>query len=227
MHKTCFAIVFGTASVIMSGTASAFCSAPPPKICSAYFQADVVVHGKVLSVQRNADWIHYKISVEKTFKGRKLSTRYFDTGNDSGRLSLDVGLQYVLFAYRNNDRLEIGCDEELLSEPSKVAVVSAEIERLQASKQTFATIEGEVLAADYSSPLPGVSVVATGVNGVHKAVSNSNGRFSMRVPPGLYRVHVAPNDIEQTIYSEIYTNPESVHLVAGQCAQLQYAEMRR
>ncbi|MGA9852663.1 MAG: hypothetical protein WBR15_07005 [Gammaproteobacteria bacterium] len=227
MSKRYFAIGLGTAAVFMSGVASAFCSAPPPKVCSAYFQADVVVRGKVLSVQRNADWIHYKISIEKTFKGQQLPTRYFDTGNDSGRLSLDAGAKYVLFAYRNDNRLEIGCDEEPLSDPSKVAVVSAEIERLQASKQTFAIIEGEVLAADYSSPLPGVSVVATGLGGIHRVVSNNKGLFSMRVPPGLYSVHVAPNIVEQTIYSEIYTNPESIHLEPGQCAQLQYAGVRR
>ena len=227
MSKTCFAFGVGSVAILISATATAFCSAPPPKVCSAYFQADVVVRGRVLSAQRDSDWIHYKISVEKTFKGRQLHVQSFDTANDSGRISLNVGREYVLFAYRNNDRLEIGCNEDRLSDPAKVATVSAAIERLQVSKPTVSTIEGQVLTLDYSSPLPGVSVVATGANGIHRAKSNIEGLFSMKVPPGSYRVDVDPRVVQQTIYSQIYTNPKSIHLAPGQCAQLQFAGVRR
>lgn len=227
MSRTSFAIGLGTIAVFVSGTAGAFCSAPPPKVCSAYFQADVVVRGKVLSVQRDADFIHYEVSVEKAFKGPQQPVMSFDTGNDSGRLPLDVGFEYVLFAYRNEDRLELTCNELPLSVPAKVAVVSHEIEQLQASKATVATIEGQVLTANYSAPSPGVAVVATGADGVHKATSNSEGLFSMSVSPGLYRVDVDPKVAEQTIYSEIYTNPKALRLAPGQCAQLQYAGVHR
>jgi hypothetical protein len=211
----------------MSGVASAYCSAPPPKVCSAYFQADVVVRGKVLSVQRDPDWIHYKVKVDETFKGEQIAVRSFDTGNDSGRLPLDVGTEHVLFAYRDNDQLLVSYDELSLSESSNVRRVSQQIAQVRRSKSTLAIIEGQILSSDYSAPLSGVTVTAAGADGIHRTVSNAMGLFSMRVPPGQYRVDVDPAIAEQTIYSQGYVNPKAIHLVPGQCAQLQYAGKSR
>jgi hypothetical protein len=160
MSNTYFAIRVGAVALLITDAASAFCSTPTPKVCSAYFQADVVLRGEVLSEHRGEERITYKVKVDKTFKGKSLPLRYVYTGNDSGRLPLNVGSRYVLFADQKHDGLTIGCNEQDLSEPVKVDVVSAEIERLQVSKTQFATIEGEVLAADYLSPLPGQSVTA-------------------------------------------------------------------
>lgn len=209
------------------GIAAAFCSAPPPKVCSAYFQANVVVRGKVLSVNRGADWIVYKIRVEKTFKGQDTSERILYTGNDSGRLPLDVGRDYVLFAYRSSHRLELSCNEEPLSNSASVARVSQAISRLRASRAALATVEGQILTTAYSEPLPGVSVVVVGAAHIYKTMSDSRGLFSIQVPPGHYRVDVDPAIVKQTIYSMIYTNPESIHLTHGQCAQLQYRAVHR
>lgn len=227
MSRTCLVAGPGVVAVFISGIANAICSAPPPKVCSAYFQADVVVRGRVLSEKRDADWIHYSFKVNKTFKGRQLPVRSFYTGNDSGRLDLDVGSEYVLFAFRDKGRFALTCNEYPLSTAAAVARVSLEIAQLRASKATDAIIEGQILAANYSSPLPGVPVTASGRRGQYTAVSNRKGYFSMRVPPGQYRVTVNPAVAHQTIYSRIYVNPQSIHLAPGQCAQFQYRGGRR
>ena len=200
---------------------------PPPKLCNAYFKAGLVVTGKVLTEQSDPDWIRYKVRVERTFKGSGLSVGTFYTAKDSRRLSLKVGREYVLFATRANDRLVIGCDEHSLSEDN-IAVISAGIEYLRRSKATVATIEGQIVSAsNLASPLAGVSVIATGSGGVYKMVSGSDGLFSVRVPPGQYRVDVDPIAAQQTIYNARYTNPKSIHLAPGQCAQLQYQGVHR
>lgn len=229
MSKDWIAAIFATTALCTTAPALAFCSAPPPKICSAYFQADVVLRGVVLSEQRGSEWIRYRIKVEKTFKGKATHLRSFYTGNDSGRIELDVGTEYVLFANRYQDRFTIGCDEDSLSDPATIAAVSEEIARLQATKPTTpATIEGQVVAAgDFDLPMPGVVVTVIGANAIHKVVSNREGLFSLQVPPGHYRVDVDPAVAEQTIYNLGYTNPKSINLVPGQCAQLQYQGVQR
>jgi hypothetical protein len=226
MNKIGFTIVFATVALSVTDTARAFCAAPPPKLCSAYFQADVVLRGKVLSEQRDEEYTRYRIKVEKTFKGRPSPLRSVYTGNDSGGFYLDMGKEYVLFAERRENRLIIGCNEQSLSE-ANTAVTSEEIGRLQASKSASATIEGQFVAAsDFSLPMPGVSVTATGADGIHQVVSDSEGLFLIQVPPGRYRVEVDPAVAEQTIYNLGYTNPKSISLAPGQCAQLQYQGVR-
>lgn len=234
MRTRCFAV--GLASVVFvltTGTAWAFCSAPPPKVCSAYFQANVVVRGKVLSRTyvphpgSDSNWIRYKIAVQKTFKGHQRSFRSLYTSNDSGRLWLNVGKSYVLFAYRSDHRLEIGCNEQPLSKAAKTSAVSEQITRLLASKPSRSTIEGQVLTSNSSSPLPGVTVTAIGAHGDYRVVSDRTGHFSMPVPPGPYRVEVDPRVVKQTIYSMIYTHPQSIDLAPGQCEQLQYRGVSR
>jgi hypothetical protein len=215
------------AAIFAARTAGAVCAMPPPKLCNAYFKADVVVSGKVLAERRAPDWIRYSVNVERSFKGKPLSARTFYTRNDSDRLSLDVGKEYVLFATRSNDRLLIGCNEQSLSKDN-IAIMSAGIGWLRASKSTVATIEGQIVSAsNFSSPLPGVSVIATGKSGAYRMVSNSEGLFSVRVPPGQYRVDVDPTIAAQTIYNVGYTHPKSINLAPGQCAQLQYQGVRR
>jgi hypothetical protein len=227
MNRSWLAIFLAIAAMVATRTAGAFCAMPPPKLCNAYFRAAVVVSGKVLSEQSDPDWIRYKIRVGRTFKGEQLSVRTFYTAKESGRLSLDVGREYVLFATRSNDRLLIGCNEQSLSRDN-IAVISAGIQFLRASKSTVATIEGQIVSAsNFGSPLSGVSVIATGSGGVYRMVSTSEGLFSARVPPGQYRVDVDPSVAQQTIFNVGYTNPKSIHLAAGQCVQLQYQGVRR
>jgi Carboxypeptidase regulatory-like domain len=233
MRKLVLGAGLATFAVFATGTARAFCAAPPPKVCSAYFQADVVLRGKVLAWKyvpypgHVTNWIRYTLRVEKTFKGRPQALRVLYTENDSGRLWLTVGKSYVVFGYRSQKGLEIGCDEQPLSNPAKTSAVSQEIDRLLASKPTHSTIEGAIVASNFISPLPGVSVTAIGAGHTFRTASDSKGQFSMRVPPGRYRIEVDPGVAQQTIYSRIYVDPQSIELAAGQCAQLQYEGVGR
>jgi hypothetical protein len=217
-----------TSALLATRTAGAICAAPPPKICNAFFKADVVLLGTVLAEQRDSEWIGYKLKIQRTLKGDSRAIRSVFTGNDSGRLSLDVGSEYVLFGYRNNGRLVVGCDEQALSDSAKSRLVVREIDQMLASRPELSSVEGKVVKfGDFSAPLAGVSVTVTGTGGKYTAVSNSGGQFLMSVRPGTYRVEADSSVVEQTIYSEIYTHVNSLQLEPGQCAQLQYQSVHR
>jgi hypothetical protein len=220
--------LINTSALLATRTAAALCAAPPPKICNAFVKADVVLLGTVLAEQRNSEWIGYKVKVQRTLKGDSQAIRSVFTGNDSGRLSLDVGSEYLLFGYRNNGRLVVDCGEQALSDPAKARLEVREIDQMLASRPEVSSVEGEVVkSGDFSTPLVGVSVTVTGPGGNYTAMSDSEGQFRISVRPGTYRVEVDPSVAEQTIYSEIYTHAKSIHLDPGQCAQLQYQGVHR
>jgi hypothetical protein len=217
-----------TSALWAARTAEAICAAPPPKICNAFFKADVVLLGTVLAEQRDSEWIRYKFEIQRTLKGESRAIRSVFTGNDSGRLSLDVGSEYVVFGYWNSGRLVVGCDEQALSDTAESRMVVREIDQLLASKPEMSSVEGQVVKfGDFSAPLAGVSVTVTGTGSKYTAMSDSGGQFLMSVRPGTYRVEVDSSVVEQTIYSEIYTDVKSLHLEPGQCAQLQYQGVHR
>jgi hypothetical protein len=227
MSRSWLTALLAIAAIATARTAAASCALPPPKLCNAYFRAAVVVSGTVLSEQSDDGWIRYRVRVQRTFKGRPASVRAFYTAKDSRRLSLDVGREYVLFATRSGERLLIGCDEQSLS-TDKIALIAAGIEWLRASKSTVATIEGQIVSgSDPAAPLPGVAVTATGSGGEYETVSSSEGLFSVRVPPGHYRVDVDPRIARQASSNVGYTDPASIQLAPGQCAQLQYQGVHR
>src|SRR2546428_1348220 len=109
--------------------------------------------------------------------------------NDSGRLTLEVGHQYLLFARSQDGELQIGDDCGPLSDPSRMIQNVRDIENLR--RATRAVVEGEIRKATASGAgVPGVAVNVTGMGRTYRGVSDRQGLFRVVVPPGRYSVEV-------------------------------------
>ena len=198
----------------------AICPYPAPKVCSAFFESDVVFVGKVLSKRYtdNDDYIRFDVRVAKRLKGTVSDTAHVYTGNDSGRLSWDVGRDYVVFARREHERLVSGDDCSALSDPTKVSETIRQIDDL--GRATTATIEGEVVSRQPDGPgVRGILVRARGERQTYVGTSDSRGVFRIEVPAGRYQVLSDPN-VKQSDYSG--SKLADINLVTGQCAQVQF-----
>lgn len=218
----------GVASVLLSllvaAESQAVCPQPPPKVCSTFFSSDVVLSGTVAAVEEVPDgdgfiegW-RYRISVAEVFKGRPRKDVFVHTPNDSGRLLLEVGNLYVLFAHAQGHQLEVFSDCGTVSQADHAADTVQAIRRLSRARDSI--IEGQVAKNVPGPGVSGVRVEVSGPGATRRLVTDEHGWFRTSVPPGRYVVRIdsrlaAPFDLSTD-------SPERLVLQAGQCAQLQF-----
>ena len=212
--------------ILMGATMTyGFCPKPTPRVCSEFFRSDAIFVGTVTSEEAVSEkddplegWL-YKLRVRKWLRGTASGTAVVHTSNDSGRLRLEVGHEYLLFAALSAGRLEIGDDCGPLSDPARAGEVMREIENL--SKAADAAVEGEVVKGTASGPgVSGITVSVIGKGRVYRATTDAEGLFRVAVPPGRYRVDV---DSKAAALSDLSpVDLSNVILVRGQCAQLQF-----
>jgi hypothetical protein len=217
----CFFLLLGPA--VLRG----FCPAPIPKVCSAYFESDAVFVGTVISQQTVPDkddpgftegWL-YELRVDRSFRGDAQQTVRVHTPNDSSRLVLEVGHQYLLFARSHSGQLQIGDDCGPLSDSSRIAATVGQIENLR--RATGAFVEGEVRRKTASGVgVRGVSITLSRMGKKYRTRSDGRGLFRVLVPPGRYSIEVDPRTVALSDISWVDT--KSIELVQGQCAQVQF-----
>jgi hypothetical protein len=205
----------------------AICPKPTPKVCSAFFESDAVFRGTVLSEQTLADkdepgftegW-RYQLRVTKAFRGVQGPTVSVHTANDSGRLILRVGHEYLLFARKRNQELEVCDDCGPLSDSSRIGEITREIESLGQASSSF--VEGEVVRKTASGAgVSGVAITVSGMGRTYRATSDARGFFRVTVPAGRYAIDVDPKVATLSDLSGIDVG--QVELVPGQCAQAQF-----
>jgi len=113
----------------------AICSVVP-RVCTEFFSSTAAFSGVVVSER---DWsspsepdsierTYYKLKVENFYRGPSEEFIEVYTENDSGRLTLDVGHEYLLFARASAGKLQIWCggtSAELKDAPERSARLSA------------------------------------------------------------------------------------------------------
>ena len=210
-------------SILMVTAAHGVCPDPTPKVCSEFFRSDAVVLGDVASeteIPEANDFVegwNYQLHVSRVFRGSVGRTIVVHTGNDSGRLRLEAGHQYVLFATLVDGRLEISDDCGPLSDPAHTPQTLREIEGLRTAQD--ASIEGEVRGrTGRGGEAPRITVTVLGMGKTYRTVSDSRGLFRVVVPPGHYRVDLDPKAVERFDLDPIDLG--HVDLVKGQCAQI-------
>ena len=82
-------------------------------------------------------------------------------------------------------------------------------------------------SASPSVPVPGVRVEARGRKGVYTAVTDAEGKFQIKVPPGHYVVRPAKSDLSFTTDDFSYEDPQNLQIEPGGCVQIQLWAIER
>jgi hypothetical protein len=223
-NRVVVATVAATFLMLGDTALDAYCPALTPKVCSTLFRSDavfvatVVSEKHVLSDDDLVDLWRYRVRVKRSFRGTAAGTVEVDTENTSGRRTLNVGRDYLLFADMVKGRLLTASDCGPASDDSRIAENIREIERLL--QLTSASVEGEVRTAPSGKGVPGISIGISGTGGTRRTASDINGAFRVALPPGHYRVTVdrtvaVPYDLNWIDGSDLTLQP-------GECGQLLY-----
>jgi len=218
---------------ILASPAFSFHYEPYPQVTAEYFHSNAVFTGKVLSERAemsealsdgdrftNGWW--YSIQVSKVFLGQKKDVIEVYTENSSGRLRLEVGQEYLVFAITYNNGLEIcyGGNTELLSKSKQ------KIEQLeQIPKMTDGEIEGRTVAQTHWKGIEGIKVTISGNGKALSCTTDKDGWFHIRVEPGKYKATV--EDLTIIPYDMSYDKPEDFEVKKGGCAEIQFVRWRR
>lgn len=205
--------------------AEAVCPKPAPRVCAEFFDADAVFIGRVLDARTepprgntHEGWT-YRVRVSRRWRGAGRSDAMVFTENSSGRLPLEVGREYLLFASVTDGRLEIthcGNSGPVGDRADRIE----ELERLRGAKG--AVIEGHVAARPDWTGVPSIEFRVLGEGRTYTAVSGPDGWFRVPVPPGKYTVKAQTDDVDPFDLS--YDDPESLRLQRGECAELQFVK---
>lgn len=213
-----------------------FCDVPQPRlVCAEYFASQVVVEATLTQIRdvRDKDdpegisaYI-YSVHADRLLRGRISRTFEVYEGNDSGRATFawKIGREYLLFLYTRTPSgwLLDGCGNSGPLDRAKMAL--NEIAKLK-TRHGNGFIEGIVSRQALSTPIPGVRVEAHGASGTYTAITNGNGEFEIKVPPGRYAVDAIKAGLSFKGADIGYTDPNNVSIEPGGCSQLQLAADR-
>jgi len=195
-----------------------------------FFKSDAVFIGTVLSIRETPDtdkdvggWF-YRLNIEELFRGPNLKVITVYTENSSARFPLEKGRKYLLFAFKQNGRLEIfGCGNSALSSEASDAL--NRLRNLRAGKQP-SEIEGWVVAETAGIDLSGVIVTVKNQSKSYTAVTDKDGWFHFPAPPGRYRLDLSSKEYYLNADDLSWYKPGGFVLHPGECASLQVVSDR-
>ncbi len=212
----------GLSLAFLAPGARAVCHVPEITPSGEFFKSDVVFTGTVISVRYDDADVggrYYLLHVERMFKGslRKQVTVY--TENSSARFPLDKGQGYLLFADRNQRRLEIyGCGN---SAPLSKAAKSLEILEGVLHAGPYGEIGGWLVGETDGIDVSGVQVTVQGSSKTYHAVTDKDGWFHFRAPVGRYRVDFRSGEYYLNADGLFWYDANHFFLHAGEFATLQ------
>jgi len=213
--------------------AAGVCGEPHPQVCAEFFHSDAVFAGTVNSVR---DWPTgdsgvggwlYRLKVTKTYRGPVRTFIEVFTGNDSGRLHLENGHSYLLFACKQEGLLTIdNCGNS--TELSEAADLIHQLETVLADIKSASggDIRGRIILATYAMPVRFV-VTATSGDKSYTGTTDEDGWFHIHVPPGEYAVLPEAPQWTITAYDLSYDDPAHVVIQHGSCAEVQFTASRQ
>lgn len=196
-----------------------------------FLNSDAVFTGKVVHVRAVADtegftdgW-YYELQVLQLFRGLHDSVIEVYTGNDTGRYPLELGQEYLIFAYFYEKKLEIdNCgDSQPLSEAREAI---RQIEKISFPKDGI--VEGKVaLENQHRIPadrgLPGVQIFVHGQDKTYSLTTDDRGWFRIHVPPGVYSAEAKSIPTHRIVAFDLsYDQPKRFTVRTGRCAELQF-----
>ena len=224
------------AVLLLTGPSFAFCWEPDPSPEAEFLNSDAVFVGTVISKKtftygsgRNegiAGW-EYTLRVQERFRGPQTSTVSVFTDNDSSRLPLEVGGQYLLFAITVQDkdfgplnRLEISnCGNSDWASNAKQKI--SQLRPLTIPKEAL-------IEANAGTTTKGLRIVVSGGGKRYTATSDQDGVFHLHVPPGKYEAYI--EDTEHLTFSkgdQSQDDPSSFLAEEGRSIGLQFAAIKK
>lgn len=196
--------------------------------CMMYFRSDAVFVGQVTATKTVPDdgdkeggWI-YTLKVIKPYLGAAQPTIDVFTANDSGRLRLDDGKKYLLFASKEDGRLTIAYDR-ISSEVPAAKQALKDLDKIMARK----TGDGGDLYAravrrpfrDDSGGVAGVHVTVQGEKGKFEAITNRKGWIHLHVPAGQYTGIADATGLSFKPYDLSWNDLDKFSIEDGSCAE--------
>jgi hypothetical protein len=225
-------LAFGIA--LCCRTATAFCLQPAPTVTCEFLNSTAVFVGTVIASHeiRSDDGQTivsraYVLTVQELFRGPRGKNIWVYTANDSGRLPLDLGRQYLLFADEADMQLHIfGCGNSGLASRSAAAILELKTLRIPRDSE----IEGRISTTipGNGPPLPSFRIIVRGRHSKYFAITDKHGWFHVHLPPGDYSAAVEPAaDWRFSAYDLSFDKPSHFTAVAGRCTGLQFVATRR
>ena len=212
---------------LFSPKAFAVCPVPEIKANGEFFKADLVFTAKVLT-QRYAEhgddagW-YYQLRVLEILKGRASKEITVYTEDASIRFPLEVGSDYLLFAYRWHNRLDIdSCGNSALL--SGAADSIAQIKNIPRTPD--GDIEGWLAPETDGVDLSGIHVVIRRGSRIYSVLTDNRGYFHFRAPAGKYTVDFHNHEYYLNDFDEYWYGPLRFRLHPGDTAALQLTSVR-
>jgi hypothetical protein len=203
-----------------------------PRVCTEFFRSTAVFSGAVVSER---DWYpppdsdvedartYYKLKVETVYRGtsQEFIEVYFE--DNSGRMGLEVGHEYLLFALMRAGQLLIGCGGNS-AELKDASGMIREIRRLMAGMQSAHGGDiGGLVRFSYSEPnkgIPGLRIIVEGNGHTYVTRTNGEGRFHLHVPEGQHVARVDSEKWRADRDDNAYEDPDGFRVEKGGCADL-------
>lgn len=208
----------------------AVCPIPQIRANGEFFKADVIFIGRVVSIRRVPDkdndlggWF-YRLRVKETFRGSVRSELSVITEDSSARFPLELRRQYLLFAYKGKNRLEIdSCGNSALLSEARDSV--QRLRNLRDGKQPT-EIEGWVAPETGGIDVSGITVTIKGRSRVYTAITNKDGWFHFTATPGRYQVDFSSHEYYLNGADFYWYESDNFALHPGECASLQFVSVR-
>lgn len=207
-------------------SAFAFCQAPQPRLlCAEYSNSQAVVIAKVVRIEMvgDDDGHRYKLSTIERFRGNIPASFTTWEENSSSRASFDwvPGRSYLLFPnYSPSDHAWIvdGCGNSGPVNKSRASIATIRSFKPEGP----ALLSGIVTTSSWTTGVPGVTITASGQARTFRAISDRDGRFAFKLPPGIWSFHAAASGEKFDPGPVSYENPRELRLEPGSCAQIQF-----
>lgn len=231
--KSLITIILAVAIVLYSAASGAFTLVPRAMACMLYFRSDVVFTGKVVSVKEDyADedgekfiegWF-YTLKIIKAYHGVDTPTILVYTSNDSGRLPLEFGKQYLLFADKEGSKLIIA-EDDVSGELKDSKQALKDIDKIMVRKKgeggdVYARVVEDPWNAD-TGGVGGIHITVSGSAGSANGVTNKNGWVHMHVPAGMYSAKASGRKWVFSSQDIAWEDSDNFSVPNGGCAEIQ------
>jgi hypothetical protein len=219
----CGVIFLAFAPFFFLPTAAGFCPRIKIHVNNEFFKSRFVVLGQVLSEKTEVDsdgflvLTDYQVKVLKTYRGYYRQILSIRSENDSGRFPMQKGQKYVLFVRTFEGHLYIdNCGNSGVFSNAKETIDG--IKGISKAR-SYGEIKGRVSSVN---EVAGIRFLARSGNMIFSGVTDEDGWFRLRVPPGVYKLTARSPKFFLSSYNLNEDQPGHLVVHRGGSVQLDY-----